>query len=79
MTLYLFYPVHYIISILHIYLFFISGGVQRGWEGVPRKYFKPGQKNFRCACVKEEFVSDPSFKEFDGCSVEATRCKITDE
>lgn len=56
-----------------------SGGVQRGWEGVPRKYFKPGQKNFRCACVKEEFVSDPSFKEFDGCSVEATRCKITDE
>lgn len=29
-----------------------SGGVERNWVGVPRKYFKPGQTEPRCACVK---------------------------
>lgn len=29
-----------------------SGGINRDWAGVPRKLFKPGSSQSRCACVK---------------------------
>lgn len=29
-----------------------SGGIERAWAGVPRRLFKPGTNDWRCACVK---------------------------
>ncbi|XP_060599237.1 neuferricin-like [Ruditapes philippinarum] len=31
----------------------LSGGVNRDWAGVPRRYFQPGKTEPRCACVKD--------------------------
>ncbi|KAK3083540.1 hypothetical protein FSP39_025050 [Pinctada imbricata] len=43
-----------------------SGGIKRDWAGVPREYFQPGQREPRCACVKnygtpteESFIPGP--------------------
>ena len=33
-------------------VFCFSGGVTREWAGVPRRLFKPGTNDWRCACVK---------------------------
>ena len=55
-----------------------AGGVDRGWIGVPRKYYKkPGSKNFECICVKlEEAIEKPGiFKQYDNCEVSSPTCK----
>lgn len=62
-----------------------SGGIDRDWIGVPRKYFEPGSKNYRCACVN---ISDNSesikkheahkrtgnIEEYKGCNPKSTSC-----
>ncbi|XP_066930092.1 neuferricin-like [Clytia hemisphaerica] len=53
-----------------------SGAVDRDWTGYPRKFFKPGRTNFRCACVPKALLSDPRFKEFDGCPTDFVKCKL---
>lgn len=54
-----------------------SGGIKRGWDGVPRKFFQVGQTEFRCACVPEDRLSDSLLKEYDGCQPTAYECFYT--
>ncbi|PIK47714.1 putative neuferricin-like [Apostichopus japonicus] len=53
-----------------------SGGISRDWTGFPRKYFQPGAKSFRCACVPEQELDNPHFKMYDNCDPRATSCKL---
>lgn len=56
-----------------------SGGVERDWEGVPRKYFKPGAEDYRCACVNianEEALKSGKLQEYEGCSARSKECYI---
>ncbi|ELT90457.1 hypothetical protein CAPTEDRAFT_110664 [Capitella teleta] len=67
-----------------------SGGDKREWIGLPRKFFRPGQRSHRCACVRtsgppfddpesEQNVGDlayPGLKEYDGCDPTAVRCEL---
>lgn len=66
----------------NIFLFLFSGGIERDWAGVPRKYYKPGSDSFRCACVKftEDMRTSPQRKgnveEYEDCSPESESCFI---
>lgn len=51
-----------------------SGGVERDWEGVPRKYFDVGATNYRCACVDDSKLQNEKLKEYDGCDPKSTTC-----
>lgn len=51
-----------------------SGGIDRSWTGVPRKYFEAGKPDFRCACVPEEQLNDASLREYDNCDVKEISC-----
>lgn len=51
-----------------------SGGFDREWVGVPRKYFEVGRTEFRCACVPENRLNDVNLKEYDDCEPNATTC-----
>lgn len=51
-----------------------SGGIERQWAGVPRKYFQPGNTGYRCACVHDSKLRDGSLKEYDGCDPNSTTC-----
>jgi hypothetical protein len=42
----------FLYKLFMIYFYICSGGIQRDWVGVPRKYFRPGSPTPRCACVK---------------------------
>lgn len=53
-----------------------SGGISRDWTGFPRKYFQPGAKSFRCACVPEQELDNPHFKMYDNCDPKAISCKL---
>lgn len=53
-----------------------SGGVDRQWAGVPRKYVKEGAK--KCVCIKEDALAalDPGhFEVYAGCPPLYRRCK----
>lgn len=60
-----------------------SGGVKRSWVGYPRKFFQPGKKTFRCACVKTFDVSGDnrqgSFERYEGCKVDSESCYIKEK
>jgi len=72
-----------------------SGGIQRDWSGVPRKLFKAGSKDHRCACVKNfgaplsedpteghknrGDLLNPNLQEYEGCSPTSNSCKLTPE
>lgn len=71
------------ISSLTVYLdifflccYFISGGIERSWIGVPRKYYQPGEKNYRCACIRNEHLISGNIEQYDDCLSEATSCFI---
>ncbi|KAM8898665.1 neuferricin isoform 2-T2 [Spinachia spinachia] len=55
-----------------------SGGVERGWTGVPRKLFSPGSSGVRCVCVEDTLAAqeNPNLKKYDGCSRHAESCSI---
>jgi predicted heme/steroid binding protein len=53
-----------------------SGGVERGWVGLPRRYFLPGTKEWRCACVHEDKLNSPNVKMYPGCSATAIECAV---
>eukprot|EP01084_Bolivina_argentea_P243794 408595_1 len=57
----------------------MSGGIERGWTGVPRKFLDPtmGQGRTRCACVpKEEADDETRFQKYDEypCDDNANEC-----
>lgn len=51
-----------------------SGGIQRSWVGVPRKYFEVGKTDFRCVCVPEDRINDANLKEYDSCEPSSSAC-----
>lgn len=51
-----------------------SGGIDRDWTGVPRKFFEAGKSEFRCACVPDDRLDDARLKEYDDCVTSATTC-----
>lgn len=55
-----------------------SGGVERNWAGHPRKR-DVGQGGL-CVCISGERLAasalDPTITEFEGCDMEAERCKM---
>lgn len=55
-----------------------SGGVERGWTGVPRKIFSPGSSSVRCVCVKDPSAAqeDPNLQKYDGCPAHAESCSV---
>lgn len=54
-----------------------SGGVERSWTGVPRKYFEVGRTDFRCACVHTDKLTDKQLREYDSCDSKAASCFYT--
>ncbi len=57
-------------------LFNYSGGIERDWEGLPRRYFTPNSKDWRCACVNEPDLGNPHIRLYPGCNPEQKKCKI---
>ncbi|XP_070838885.1 neuferricin [Chaetodon trifascialis] len=55
-----------------------SGGVERGWTGVPRKLFSPGSSGVRCVCVEDPSTAeeDPNLQKYDGCPPHADSCSV---
>lgn len=51
-----------------------SGGVDRQWVGVPRKYYQPGEVSYRCACIEESKLENGNLKEYDDCDPKSTTC-----
>jgi hypothetical protein len=56
-----------------------SGGIARGWVGVPRQYFKQGAKDPICVCVPPEQVDQPVFRLYENCDKLADSCFYKDE
>jgi len=55
-----------------------SGGIERAWIGVPRRYFDSLTKTERCVCVQNTDQQDGRFKEYKDCSPTSTECQIFD-
>lgn len=54
----------------------LSGGVQREWVGVPRKFFPEGADRERCACINEGDMNEPGLTPYADCAPDARRCKV---
>lgn len=55
----------------------LSGGIDRDFIGVPRKFFEVGKTEFRCACVPKDRLSDSLLQEYDNCDPKAIECLYT--
>ncbi|XP_061461448.1 neuferricin isoform X2 [Rhineura floridana] len=65
-----------------------SGGVNRDWNGVPRKLYEPGSSRSQCVCVNTEGlpleqssstgVGNPNLQEYEGCHPLAEWCALKD-
>jgi hypothetical protein len=61
-----------------IFEFLFSGGIERTWIGVPRRYFDSLSKVERCVCVENSDPKDGRFKEYKDCSPTSPECQILD-
>jgi len=69
---------------------YVSGGIERSWEGVPRKFFDAESQQTRCVCVRTTGapsdpslpdvgrgdLEHPSLKEYDDCSPQSNICDL---
>ncbi|XP_053223907.1 neuferricin [Podarcis raffonei] len=71
-----------------------SGGVDRDWNGVPRKLYEPGSSHSQCVCVNTEGLpseqsqstqmsdrgdlDNPNLREYEGCHPLADWCALKD-
>lgn len=76
--------------ILVLNFIFFSGGIKRDWVGVPRKLYSLGDKNYRCACVKNfgnpratpglkgnrGDLDNINLRDYDDCSSTSISCKL---
>ncbi|CAF3335137.1 unnamed protein product [Rotaria sp. Silwood1] len=53
-----------------------SGGIERTWIGVPRRYFDSSTKTERCVCVQNSDEQNGRFKQYKDCLPTSTECKI---
>ncbi|XP_015278680.1 PREDICTED: neuferricin isoform X2 [Gekko japonicus] len=72
-----------------------SGGISRGWAGVPRKMYEPGSRGSHCVCVRTEGspsepsssfqpsnrgdLDNPRLQEYEDCHPLANWCALKDE
>ena len=64
---------------MRVFLLPSSGGVVRDWVGYPRRFFAPGTKSWRCACIHESDLGSPHVKLYPDCEPSATECKVNPE
>jgi len=82
-----------ILSVMNISAVFclcFSGGIERSWEGVPRKFFDTETQQTRCVCVRttgppsdhsspdvgKGDLGHPNLKEYDRCSPQSNICHL---
>lgn len=53
-----------------------SGGIQRDWVGYPRRFFAPGTKTWRCACIHKRDLDSPHVKPYPDCDPDSTLCQV---
>ncbi|XP_002731230.1 neuferricin-like [Saccoglossus kowalevskii] len=69
-----------------------SGGIARDWVGVPRKFFKPGSTQSRCACIRTTGppsdqpdakdhanrgdLDNPNIREYEDCEPTSVSCAL---
>ncbi|CAD5120867.1 DgyrCDS9417 [Dimorphilus gyrociliatus] len=67
-----------------------SGGIERNWVGVPRRYFRSGKTEPRCACVRTTGppsdnrasksnngdLDNPNLREYQNCDRLSERCRV---
>lgn len=54
-----------------------SGGIDRDFVGVPRKFYEVGKTEYRCACVPNDRLDDPLLQQYDNCDSKSTECFYT--
>ncbi|XP_031625519.1 neuferricin homolog [Contarinia nasturtii] len=54
-----------------------SGGIDRNFVGLPRKFFEVGKSEYRCVCVPDDRLDDPQLKEYDNCDSNSIDCFYT--
>jgi len=52
-----------------------SGGIERDWTGLPRVFTEPG-KDGRCACVRDDLLSDPRVEAYKDCAPDSFECRV---
>jgi hypothetical protein len=57
---------------------YFSGGIERTWVGVPRRYFDSLKKVERCVCIETIDLQDGRFRQYKDCSPTSTECRISD-
>ncbi|CAF4145539.1 unnamed protein product [Rotaria sp. Silwood2] len=55
-----------------------SGGIERTWAGVPRRYFDSATKTERCVCVQNTDEQNGRFRQYKDCLPTSIECKILD-
>lgn len=77
------HPLHFSLPLSAMFIFtspspspFLSGAVTRDWVGYPRRFFSPGTKEWRCACVRKEDLDSPHMKFYPDCDPNSFECKI---
>ncbi|XP_054264895.1 neuferricin-like isoform X2 [Macrosteles quadrilineatus] len=64
-----------------------SGGIERDWIGVPRKFYEPGGSSYRCACVNNADlpqvispetgkVRSKNIEEYEDCHPKSSSCFV---
>lgn len=51
-----------------------SGGTNRDFVGVPRKFYEVGKSEYRCACVPNDRLDDPLLMQYDDCDSKSVEC-----
>lgn len=47
--------------------------------GYPRRFFAPGTKQWRCACVHERDLDSPHLRLYPDCDTESHECHVNPE
>lgn len=65
----------------YLNIYFLSGGVERAWTGVPRKMFSPDSKAVRCVCIEDPLAADedPNIQNYDNCPRDANSCHVEED
>ncbi len=48
----------------------------RDWIGYPRRFFAPGTKEWRCACINEKDLDSPHIRLYPDCDPNSHECKV---
>jgi hypothetical protein len=69
---------HFLKCPIRLVYFLFSGGIERTWTGVPRRYYDSLTKVERCVCVQNADEQDGRFKQYKDCLPTSFECQIFD-